>query len=72
MEPSKVFFIADDDPDDRELFIEALHGIDQLSKCITAFDGQEAFQTYKWNSSVTRFYFFGSEYAPYEWQRMSY
>jgi len=42
VEPSKVFFIADDDPDDRELFIEALHGIDQLSKCITAFDGQEA------------------------------
>ena len=42
MEPSKVFFIADDDPDDRELFIEALHGIDQLSKCITAFDGREA------------------------------
>ena len=42
MEANKIFFIADDDPDDREIFIEALHGIDELCKCITATDGQEA------------------------------
>ncbi|GAB2812882.1 response regulator [Ferruginibacter profundus] len=42
MEASKIFFIADDDPDDRELFIEALHGIDEFCKCIIAFDGEEA------------------------------
>jgi len=38
----KNFFIADDDPDDQELFIEALQEIDALCKCVTAFDGQEA------------------------------
>ena len=42
MEANKIFFIADDDPDDRELFIEALLGIDEHCKCVTAFDGQEA------------------------------
>lgn len=39
-----VFFIVDDDPDDQELFIEALQGIDKTCKCITAFDGEEALQ----------------------------
>jgi len=38
----KVFFIADDDPDDRELFIEALRTIDPDCDCITAIDGEEA------------------------------
>jgi len=42
VEAKKIFFIADDDQDDREIFIEALHGIDKYCKCITAFDGQEA------------------------------
>ena len=42
MEANKIFFIADDDTDDREIFIEALQGIDELCKCITAADGQEA------------------------------
>lgn len=32
----------DDDPDDQELFIEALEAIDSTCKCITAFDGEEA------------------------------
>jgi CheY-like chemotaxis protein len=36
------FFIADDDPDDQELFIEALHEVDELCVCVTAFDGLEA------------------------------
>jgi CheY-like chemotaxis protein len=39
---TKTFFIADDDPDDQELFIEALHSIDKDCNCITAFDGQDA------------------------------
>jgi len=42
VEANKIFFIADDDPDDREIFIEALHGIDEHCKCVTATDGQEA------------------------------
>ena len=42
MEVNKIFFIADDDSDDREIFIEALKGIDEYCDCITAFDGQEA------------------------------
>lgn len=41
---SKVFFIADDDLDDQELFIAALKGIDSLCKCITATNGHEALQ----------------------------
>ncbi|WP_462219192.1 response regulator [Ferruginibacter sp.] len=44
MENNKIFFIADDDPDDQELFIEALKGIDKFCKCVTAFNGQEALQ----------------------------
>jgi CheY-like chemotaxis protein len=39
---NKIFFIADDDPDDRELFIEALRTIDPGCECITAMDGEEA------------------------------
>ncbi|MEP6676229.1 MAG: response regulator [Ferruginibacter sp.] len=42
MKNSKTFLIADDDPDDRELFIEALKEIDGSSICITASDGQDA------------------------------
>lgn len=42
MKIHKKFFIADDDPDDQELFIEALHEIDALFKYETALDGQEA------------------------------
>jgi CheY-like chemotaxis protein len=38
----KIFFIADDDPDDRELFIEALRTIDPGCECIMASDGEEA------------------------------
>jgi len=39
---AKLFFIADDDPDDRELFTEALKQIDTSCQCITALDGEEA------------------------------
>jgi CheY-like chemotaxis protein len=39
---NKIFFIADDDADDRELFIEALRTIDAFCECITATDGEEA------------------------------
>lgn len=38
----KKFFIADDDPDDLELFIEALQQIDAECECVTAFNGLEA------------------------------
>lgn len=44
MKAKKVFFIADDDPDDRELFIEALRTLDPDCDCITATDGEEALQ----------------------------
>jgi CheY-like chemotaxis protein len=39
---NRIFFIADDDPEDRELFIEALRSIDALCECITATDGEDA------------------------------
>ena len=42
MNRCKTFFIADDDPDDRELFIEALKEIDRSCICLTASDGQDA------------------------------
>jgi len=37
-----IFFIADDDPDDQELMIRALHKIDESSECVTAHNGQQA------------------------------
>jgi CheY-like chemotaxis protein len=39
-----MYFIVDDDPDDQELFIEALKGLDESCKCVTAFNGEEALQ----------------------------
>ncbi len=39
-----LFFIADDDQDDQELFINALQQIDESYTSITAFDGEEALQ----------------------------
>lgn len=44
MNKSHVFFIADDDPDDQELFINALLQIDKYCTCVTAFDGVNALQ----------------------------
>ena len=44
MKPNKIFFIADDDLDDQELFIAALKGVDNLCKCITASNGHDALQ----------------------------
>ena len=44
MRTGNIFFIVDDDPDDQELFIQALQGIDESCQCITAFDGREAMQ----------------------------
>ncbi len=44
MKTGNLFFIVDDDPDDQELFIEALLGIDKTCRCVTAFDGEEALQ----------------------------
>jgi CheY-like chemotaxis protein len=42
-----LYFIVDDDPDDQELFIEALQGLDETCTCVTAFNGQEALQKLK-------------------------
>lgn len=44
VEKNRVFFIADDDQDDQELFIGALQQIDESCTCITAFNGEEAIQ----------------------------
>jgi len=38
----RIFFIADDDQDDKELFINALQQIDEHFTYITASDGEEA------------------------------
>lgn len=42
MKNKHVFFIADDDQDDLELFIKALKEIDDTCLCITAFNGEDA------------------------------
>ncbi len=47
MKTGNLYFIVDDDPDDQELFIEALKGLDESCKCVTAFNGQEALQKLK-------------------------
>ena len=44
VKPNKIFFIADDDLDDQELFIAALKGIDNFCTCITASNGHDALQ----------------------------
>ncbi len=42
VEKKRVFFIADDDQDDQDLFINALQQIDEYCVCNTAFDGEDA------------------------------
>ena len=42
MKKNHIFFIADDDLDDQELFIKALKEIDDCCNCITAFNGEDA------------------------------
>ncbi len=44
MKAGKLYFIVDDDPDDQELFIEALQRLDGQGTCVTAFNGQEGLQ----------------------------
>lgn len=44
MKTGNLFLIVDDDPDDQELFIQALQAIDKSCQCITAFNGREAMQ----------------------------
>ncbi len=39
---STLFFLADDDADDQELFKEALSEIDKSIRCLTASSGEEA------------------------------
>jgi CheY-like chemotaxis protein len=39
---NRIFFIADDDPDDQELFIQALQELDEYCTCETALNGEEA------------------------------
>lgn len=43
MNKTNVFFIADDDPDDQEIFIKALEEVTESCKCFTAADGEDAF-----------------------------
>ena len=42
MSKAKIFFIADDDIDDQEIFIEALNEIDKSIQCYTALNGEDA------------------------------
>ncbi|RYZ28843.1 MAG: response regulator [Chitinophagaceae bacterium] len=42
MTPPLVFFLADDDEDDRMLFEEALAEVDKKIRCITVKNGREA------------------------------
>ncbi|HYV92528.1 MAG TPA: response regulator [Chitinophagales bacterium] len=42
MKKSKILFIADDDQDDIELFMEAVNEIDGSIQCYSAIDGEDA------------------------------
>jgi CheY-like chemotaxis protein len=42
MQTGKTFFIVDDDPDDVDLFIEAVNEVDNSIICVSASDGYEA------------------------------
>jgi CheY-like chemotaxis protein len=48
---------ADDDPDDLELFIEAVHEVDPSVQCMTAKDGIEALETLKNTGELPRLVF---------------
>jgi CheY-like chemotaxis protein len=43
----KTFLIVDDDPDDVQLFCEAVTEINKTFRCISAADGEEALQLLK-------------------------
>ncbi len=42
LEKPKVILLVDDDADDRDMFCEALHEVDDSVECIAAQDGAEA------------------------------
>lgn len=41
-EKTKIVLLIDDDPDDRDIFCEALHEVDVSAQCIAVQDGAEA------------------------------
>ena len=47
MRTGNFFFIVDDDPDDQELFIEALKGIDERCEWVSTFNGEDAIEKLK-------------------------
>lgn len=44
MSDKKIYLIIDDDPDDRELFCEAIQSIDDIAECNSATNGVDALQ----------------------------
>jgi CheY-like chemotaxis protein len=38
----RIFFIVDDDPDDQEIFINAIHSVEEFCVCNGAFNGEDA------------------------------
>jgi CheY-like chemotaxis protein len=51
MQKPLIFFLADDDADDREFFMLALRKIDTAIKCVVAKDGAEALEIIKRDES---------------------
>ena len=51
MQKNLTFFLADDDPDDREFFTLALRKIDPTIKCVITKVGCEALDFFKENES---------------------
>ncbi|HXL57699.1 MAG TPA: response regulator [Chitinophagaceae bacterium] len=47
IDKTPLFFLADDDADDQELFKEALSEIDKSIRCLTASSGEEALNKLK-------------------------
>ena len=58
MKKNTTLFIADDDEDDRTLFIESAKEVDPGIRCITASDGQEALRLLKEESHPVPDYIF--------------
>src|SRR5664279_4674386 len=44
MQKHMSLLVVDDDPDDRELFIEAVKEVDQMIECFTAKNGLQALE----------------------------
>lgn len=67
----RVILMVDDDPDDRELFCEAVDDIDQNIKCYTVDSAEGAIKFLSTSRVIPDIIFFGHQHARHEWLGMS-